>query len=69
MKEVLTNNDSYYPSHNYPSKVTKFSTKAWHQQLDLVPLIHLCSVISLTIDKQKKLFAKGVQTRLSTLKL
>jgi hypothetical protein len=63
MKEMLTNNEFYYPSHNHPSKATNFSTKGWDQQLDLVPLIHLCNMISLIIDEQNQHSIKGVQTR------
>jgi hypothetical protein len=68
MKEMLTKINYYCPSHNYPFEITIFLAKAWDQQLDLVPLIHLCNVISLTTNKQKK-FVEGVQIRFSTLKL
>jgi hypothetical protein len=51
MKKMLTNNDSRCPSHDYSFEVINLSAKAWHQQFDLVPLIHLCNVISLVVDK------------------
>ncbi len=69
MKEMLTNNNYYWLSNHYASEIINFLAKAWDQQLDLLPLIHLCNVISLGIDMQKNYFMTSVQIRLLTLKL